>query len=80
MALEQELATFRQELPALLAMPENQGKYALVFRDKVDSIWPTVDEGLTAGYDRFGLDPFLVKRITAHETPLYCSRNPTRCR
>jgi hypothetical protein len=79
MALEHELDTFRTQLPILLTDPANQGKYALVAGDRVDSTWPTEEEALAAGYERFD-GPFLVKQITAHEEPRYFSRNITRCR
>jgi hypothetical protein len=79
-ALETELETFQRELPALLQVPGNRGRYALVHGDKVDSIWATLDEALTAGYERFDLDPFLVKEITDHEETQYFSRNVNPCR
>jgi hypothetical protein len=79
MALEQEMATFARELPGLLRDPANMGKYALVHGDKVDSLWPDLDAALHAGYDRFGLDPFLVKPVVAHEEPRRFSRGVTRC-
>jgi hypothetical protein len=78
-ALEQELTTFRRELPALLRDEGKRGKYVLVHGDTVDSVWTTVDEALAAGYDRFGIEPFLVQQITEHERPHYFSRNVTRC-
>jgi hypothetical protein len=77
-ALERELTTFQRELPRLL-QEGNRGRFALVREDNVHSIWPTVDEALTAGYANFGLEPFLVKEITDHETPQYFSRNVSRC-
>jgi hypothetical protein len=79
-ALERELETFRKELPGLLLVEGNRGKFALVHGDRVDSAWATVDEALAAGYDRFGLEPFLVKLITEHEQPRYFSRNVPPCR
>lgn len=79
MALEAELDTFRRELPGLLASPENRGKYALVHGDAVAGLFPTFDDALSAGYDRFGLVPFMVKELTDIEHPGYVSRN-IRCR
>ena len=78
MALEQELETFRRELPRLLR-EGHRGKYALIHEGEVNSIWGTLDDGLSAGYERFGLKAFLVKEITDHEEPEYFSRNVTRC-
>ncbi len=79
MALEREMDTFRRELPNLLRSENNRDKFVLIHDDKVDSVWDTVEEGLDAGYERFGLDVFLVKKITEHEKPIYFSRNLTRC-
>lgn len=77
-ALDTEMDTFRRELPKLLADPANRGKFALIHGDAVADIYPSFEAGLAAGYDRFGLDPFMVKEITDTERPLYFSRN-LRC-
>ena len=77
-ALEKELETFRHELPGLLNDPANRGKFALVHGESVSGLYPTFDAALTAGYERFGLSPFLVKEVTDHEEPRYFSRN-LRC-
>jgi hypothetical protein len=79
MALETLLEIFERELPRLLQVPRNHGKHALIHGDQVDSLWLNADEALAAGYDRFGLDAFLIKEITEHEQPRYCSRNVTPC-
>jgi hypothetical protein len=79
MALEQEMQTFRRELPHLLRTQSNHDKFVLIHGDLVDSVWDTVEEGLDAGYERFGLDIFLVQKITEHEEPVYFSRNLSRC-
>lgn len=77
-ALETELATFRRELPALLADPARCGPFVLIHGESVADCFPTFDEALAAGYERFGLAPFLVKEVTEHEEPRYFSRN-LRC-
>jgi hypothetical protein len=79
MALDQEWNTFQRELPRLLQDPTNRGKHVLIHGDQVDSIWSTVDEGLAAGYERFGLEPFLVQEIDDHPQPRYFSRGVRRC-
>ena len=66
-ALEHELETFHRELPKLLQGAGNRGKYALVYGDLVSGVFATVDAALEAGYERFGLNAFLVKEITDHE-------------
>ena len=77
-ALETELATFRRELPSLLADPVNLEKYVLIHGESVAGVYPDLESGLTAGYEQFELAPFLVKMITAYEKPRYFSRN-LRC-
>ncbi len=79
MALEQELETFKRELPGLLQNPENREKYALVFGDKVEGVFPTREEALAAGYEKVDIKPFLVKLITEQEKPKYFSRNVVQC-
>lgn len=80
MALERELETFQRELPGLLAAPSNRGKYALVHGDQVHGLYDSVDDGLAAGYQKFGLEPFLVQEVNDHPEPKFFSRNVTRCR
>lgn len=65
LALEKELETYRRELPTLLAQ---EGKYVLIHGDKVAGIWDTYEDALKAGYQEFGLKPFMVKRIQWAET------------
>jgi hypothetical protein len=78
MALEQELATFQRELPRLLNEGK-EGRFALVHGDTVDSDWETRERALEAGYDRFGLEPFMIREITEHEQPKVFSRAAKRC-
>jgi hypothetical protein len=79
MALERELETFRRQLPGLLADPANRGKHALVHGDQVQGLYGSAEEALAAGYQHFGLEPFLVQEVTDQEKPQYFSHNVTRC-
>jgi hypothetical protein len=72
MALEQELATFKRELPNLL---NQAGRYALVKGEKVDSTWDTYRDAIQEGYRVFGLDSFLAKKIEAVETIVHITRD-----
>jgi phosphoserine phosphatase len=74
MALEQELETFHRELPELLADARNVGRYVLIHGDKVGGVYATSDQALEAGYEKFGLDPFLVKLIAEHEPIIHFAR------
>ena len=78
MALEAEQDTFRRVLATLLREPGNRGLFALVRGDEVAGLYPTFEAALSAGYDRFGLDPFLVKEVSDTAEPRYFSRN-LRC-
>jgi hypothetical protein len=74
MALEKELQTYRRELPKLLGQ---EGKYALVQGDALAGVWDTYEDAIQAGYDKFGLKPFLVKQILAVEQVHSITRNVT---
>ncbi len=39
-----------------------------------------MESALTAGCERFGLEPFLVQEITDEERPRYFPRNASLCR
>jgi hypothetical protein len=72
----QEWDTFRRELPRLLA-EGHEGKFALIKGDTIAGIYPTSDEGVRAGYAKFGLnDIFLVQPIRTWEPLL---RLPWEC-
>jgi hypothetical protein len=68
MVLEEELATYRRELPKMLATHE--GQYALIRGQHVLGYWPTQKEAYEAGVERVGLVPFLVKKVEAVEPVL----------
>jgi hypothetical protein len=71
MALETELATYRAKLEELKA---HAGKFVLIRGTEVIDTFSAYDDALKAGYARFGLDPFLVKRIEAVEQTHFISR------
>jgi hypothetical protein len=72
MALETELKTYERESPNLTA---HEGRYALVHGDRVEDIFQAYEDALKAGYERFGLAPFLVKQIHAAEVAHYFTRD-----
>ncbi|MGH9385442.1 MAG: hypothetical protein ACRD2N_14265 [Vicinamibacterales bacterium] len=74
MALEKELAAYREKLEELKA---HAGKYVLIHGDDVIDMFDSYDDALKQGYAKFGLDPFLVKRIEAIEHALFISRHIT---
>ncbi len=76
MALEQELETYKQKLPEL---KENEGKFVLIHGNKIVDIFSTYDDAIKAGYQQFGLQPFLVKQIHSIEQVQFISRFADPC-
>jgi len=61
--LEGAFATYRRELPRLLAQGD-AGRYALIQGDKVVSVWDTSRDAGQSGYERFGVEGgFAIQRI-----------------
>jgi len=76
MALETELATYQRELPKLLAQ---EGRFAVIGGEDVIGAYDTYHDALQAGYEKRGLQPFLVKRIQAVEEVQWFSRDIRPC-
>jgi hypothetical protein len=68
-SLEREWQTFQRELGQLLA-EGNAGRFALIRADELIGVWDTEDEALREGYQRFGLEPFLVQPVIKEEPTL----------
>ncbi len=67
--LQAELATFKARLPELLLHAE--GQFAVIQGDEVAALLISYSDALEFGYGRFGLRPFLVKRVLAAEPVAY---------
>jgi len=76
MALEKELATYRRKLEELVA---HEGKFVLIHGDDVAGTWDTYEDAIQAGYEKFNLEPFLVKRIEWVETVHNFTRDIPLC-
>src|SRR5438094_182914 len=72
MALEQEIETYRRKLPELLA---HKGKYVVIHQDEVVGTFDGFEDALTAGYERFPNEAFLVRQISDTEKVLVTSRS-----
>lgn len=77
MALETELATYTEKLEELKAQA---GRFVLIHGNTVIDTFGSYDDALKEGYERFGLEPFLVKRIEAIEQAHFISRFTTPAR
>lgn len=71
MALEKELQTYNTKRSQLLA---DEGKFVLIHGDEVAGVWDTYEDALKLGYEKYGLNPFLVKRIEAVDTINFSTR------
>ena len=71
MALEKELATYRQKLPELKG---NEGKFVLIHGEDVVDTFTAYEDAIKEGYARFKLEPFLVKQIHAVEQVQFVTR------
>jgi hypothetical protein len=67
-----ELETYKTKLPEL---PAQDGQFVLIHENTVEGCYDTYGDAMTAGYQAFGLNLFLVKRIEALETPIFITRN-----
>lgn len=62
--LKTELETYEQNKISLLG---KEGKYVLIQGKDVAGTWDTYEDALQAGYQKFGIQPFLVKQIQGIE-------------
>lgn len=76
MALERELETYKTKLAELSA---NEGKFVLIQSDQVVGLFDTYADAIKEGYEKFGLNPFLVKQIRAIEQVQFVSRFVDPC-
>lgn len=71
MALERELAIYRARLHEFA---EHEGKYVLIHGETVVEFFSSYEDAIKAGYAKFGLEPFLVKKVQTIEQLQYISR------
>jgi hypothetical protein len=76
MALEKELETYKNKLPEL---KDKEGKFVLIHGADVIDTFSAYDDAVKEGYSKFGLEPFLVKKIHALEQVQFISRFAEPC-
>lgn len=79
MGLEMESATYHRELPRLLT-EGGEGKYVLIREHEVAGVYTSYMDAMSAGYEKFGLEPFFVKKIEAVEEIKVITRHIRPCR
>ena len=72
MPLEKELETYRKKLPE---WKSQEGKFVLIHGEEVADFFSTYEDAIKSGYQKYKLEPFLVKRIHATEPVFFVSRN-----
>lgn len=72
MALEKELATYKDRLSE---MKEHEGKFVLIHGDEIVDYFAAYEDAIKAGYQRFNLEPFMVRQINAVEQVLHVTRH-----
>lgn len=76
MALEKELETYKNKLPEL---KQHEGKFVLIKGEDVVDTFATYEDAIKEGYQKFGLEPFLVKQIQSIEQVQVISRSVSPC-
>jgi hypothetical protein len=72
MALDRELGVYNDNLTKLM---EQTGKFVLIHGDDIVDYFAAYEDAIKAGYQRFGLEPFLVKQINAVQAVQHISRS-----
>jgi hypothetical protein len=72
MALEREIETYNRRLGELLP---HQGKYVVIHADEVVGTYDGFDDALREGYERFGDEAFLVRKIRETEPVMTMPRS-----
>ncbi len=65
---ETEKKAYENALPKLL---REEGKFALIREDNLVGVYETYEDALKFGYEKFGLEPFFIKRIQQFEETNY---------
>lgn len=71
MALEKELETYKTKLAEL---KQHEGKFVLIHGSEVVNVFTSYEDAIKEGYQKFKLEPFLVKQIQAVEQVQFISR------
>ena len=70
-SLETELKTYEAQKQKLLA---DEGKFVVIHGDEVLGVYATYEDALKIGYQRFKLDPFMVKQVAPAERIQFFTR------
>jgi hypothetical protein len=71
MALEKEMKTYKAKLSEL---KQHEGKFVLIQGEEVVGTFTSYEDAIKAGYEKFKLEPFLVKQIHSIEQVQFITR------
>lgn len=71
-SLDTEERTYRESLPEMLK-GNAEGQFVIIQGDRVCRFEATYEQALSWGYENFGLEPFLVRRVMAVQPEVYFS-------
>ena len=69
--LAEEISTYKARLPEWI---EHEDRFVLIKDSEVNGFFDDYEQALRAGYQRYGLCPFLVKQVHQHPKPLMITR------
>lgn len=75
----EELSTYRAQLPALIEKG-NEGKYVVIRGQQLVEVFATYEAALDSAYEKFGLEPFFVKKISRDQSTVHFTRDLGPCR
>lgn len=67
--LEREIKTFEANIEEW--QRTKRGQFVLIKEDQIIGFYNNVDDALTVGAEKFGLQPFLVREIADHKEPVW---------
>ena len=76
--LEKEQQTYESQLVHML-QGESEGQFVVIHGDNVCKFESTYEQALSWGYATFGLEPFMVKQVTAVEPEVFFSKYAGLC-
>lgn len=74
--LLKEIKLYNDALPSLMGQV---GKFVLIGAGEIVGTYDSYEDALKFGYEKFGLDPFLVKRIAPAEQVSFFTRDLVAC-
>jgi hypothetical protein len=75
-ALKEEIATYHARFEELKA---HEGKFVLIHGAEVGGVFDSYADALKIGYEKYKLEPFLVKKIASAEIAQFITRYVAPC-